>query len=391
MPAPRLFVLAAALLAASLAPPPTAAQAVGERTWTRANDSRTIEFPTTAKGNKVLAIDTHTHTLFSDGVVWPTVRLWEAEQDHLAAYAVTDHLEYRPYLADVPSQDHNRPYRVAATEAARIKARAHVVPGVEITRHEPYGHFNALFLTDANALPVDTTLRADPRETLKAARAQGAFIIWNHAWVLPGLEPGAADPLPAYQREILAEGLFDAMEVANSWQVSNDAFQTALTHGLAVIGASDVHTLIDTDTQIPEGQHRTVTLVLAADESVEGLRQALFAKRTAVLYRQSLYGREAELSEIVGAALRMPSRKRVTYFLAPDVVEVELTNDASIPLLLRFTSGSPISRPGVVTIPPHGALAVQFAGVADVAAFAPQVEVLNAFVAPDRPLVLTLR
>lgn len=391
MPAPRLFVLAAALLAASLPPPPTAAQSIGERSWTRANDSRAIEFPTTAKGNRVLALDTHTHTLFSDGVVWPTVRLWEAEQDRLAAYAVTDHLEHRPYLADVPSQDQNRPYQVAAAEAARIKARAHVIPGVEITRHEPYGHFNALFLADANALPVDTTLRADPREALKAARAQGAFIIWNHAWVLPGLEPGAADPLPAYQREILAEGLFDAMEVANSWQVSNDAFQTALTHGLAVIGASDVHTLIDTDTQIPEGQHRTVTLVLAADESVEGLRQALFAKRTAVLYRQTLYGRESELSEIVGAALRMPGRKRVMNFLAPDVVEVELTNDASIPLLLRFPSGSPISQPGVVTIPPHGARSVQFAGVADVAAFAPQVEVLNAFVAPDRPLTLSLR
>lgn len=379
--------LAAALLAGS----PAAAQVAAERTWTRANDSRAIEFPVTAKGNKVLAVDTHTHTLFSDGVVWPSVRLWEAEQDHLAAYVVTDHLEYRPYLADVPSPDHNRPYQIAVTEAERIKARAHVIPGVEISRYEPYGHFNALFLTDANALPVDLSMREDPRETLKAARAQGAFIIWNHAWALPGLEPGAADPMPDYQQEILAEGLFDAMEVANSWQVSDDAFRAALVHGLAVIGASDVHTLIDTDLQIPEGQHRTVTLVLAPDDSLDALRQGLFAKRTAALYRQTLYGREAELTEIVGAALRMPGRKRVLNFLAKEVVEVELTNDASIPLQLRFPGHSPLTRPGIVTVPANGALTVQFAGVPDVAAFALPVEVLNAFVAPERPLVITLR
>ena len=379
--------LAVALLAGS----PAAAQVAAERTWTRANDSRAIEFPVTAKGNKVLAVDTHTHTLFSDGVVWPSVRLWEAEQDHLAAYAVTDHLEYRPYLADVPSPDHNRPYQIALTEAERIKARAQVIPGAEISRYEPYGHFNALFLTDANALPVDLSMREDPRETLKAARAQGAFIIWNHAWALPGLEPGAADPMPDYQQEILAEGLFDAMEVANSWHVSDDAFRAALVHGLAVIGASDVHTLIDTDLQIPEGQHRTVTLVLAPDDSLDALRQGLFAKRTAALYRQTLYGREAELTEIVGAALRMPGRKRVLNFLAKEVVEVELTNDASIPLQLRFPGHSPLTRPGIVTVPANGALTVQFAGVPDVAAFALPVEVLNAFIAPERPLVITLR
>ncbi|USQ97558.1 Sb-PDE family phosphodiesterase [Caulobacter sp. RL271] len=380
-------IAAAALLSAQ----PAFAQSPDEMTWTRAGDTRRIDFPITAKGERVLAVDTHTHTVFSDGVVWPAVRVWEAEQDHLAAYAVTDHLDYQRYKADVRTgDDHNRAYEIAAEEAKRIGAKVLPIRGTEITRNAPWGHFNALFLKDANALPVDATMNLDPRPALRAAREQGAFVIWNHPWALPGLD-AVADPMPAAQRGLVADHLVDAVEIANSSQYSAVAFDMALKHDLAVVGASDVHGPIDVDWQIPEGQHRTATLVIARDGSGAAIQEAMAHSRTAALYRQTLYGRRRELDEIVGGALRVVGRKRIESFLTKDVVELELRNDAFMPFQLRFAADSPLTSPRVVTIPASGKLVILFANVTDMEAFAPKVEVLNAFVDPRTNLILSLR
>ena len=215
-------------------------------------------------------------------------------------------------------------------------------------------------------------------------------MIWNHPWALPGLD-AVADPMPSEQRGLVAEGLVHAVEIANSSQYSAPAFDMALKHDLAVVAASDVHGPIDVDKQIPEGQHRTVTLVIAKDGSAAAIQEAMTRKRTAALYRQALYGRERELAEIVGGAVRIVGRKRVESFMTKDMVELELRNDAFMPFQLRFMTESPLTSPRVVTIPAHGGLTIQFANVADMRAFAPRVEVLNAFVDPRSNLVLALR
>ena len=48
-------------------------------------------------GYKTLKCDFHMHTVFSDGAVWPTVRVDEAWQEGLDALAITDHIEYQPH------------------------------------------------------------------------------------------------------------------------------------------------------------------------------------------------------------------------------------------------------------------------------------------------------
>lgn len=384
-------LVASIAVALLMAAAPAGAQSPPERTSTRAHDTRAIEFPATAAGDRVLAVDTHTHTLFSDGLVWPTIRLWEAERDHLAAYALTDHLEARPHKGDVLGDDRNRPYAIATAEAARIKSRVQPINGAEITRELPWGHFNVLFVTDVNAIPVGD-LKSDPRPALRAARGQGAVIIWNHPWAYPGLDRGAGDPMPAGHRALLADGLMDAVEIANSAQYSSEAFDMALKHGLAVVGASDVHGLIDSDLQIPEGQHRTTTLVLAPDASIAAIRDAVLRKRTAALFRQALYGRERELSEIVGGALRIAGRRRVESFLTRDVVELEVRNDASIPFHLRFDPAAiPLTASRLAVVPARGKLVIQVANVSDLDGFTVKAEVLNAFIEPGRNLALTLR
>ncbi|MGD8499689.1 MAG: hypothetical protein PVJ86_03535, partial [Phycisphaerales bacterium] len=43
---------------------------------------------------KTLKCDLHMHTVFSDGSVWPTVRVDEAWREGLDAISITDHIEY---------------------------------------------------------------------------------------------------------------------------------------------------------------------------------------------------------------------------------------------------------------------------------------------------------
>lgn len=44
---------------------------------------------------ETLKCDFHTHTVFSDGLVWPDARIYEAWQEGLDAIAITDHIEHR--------------------------------------------------------------------------------------------------------------------------------------------------------------------------------------------------------------------------------------------------------------------------------------------------------
>ena len=98
-------------------------------------------------GFDVLKCDFHTHTVFSDGHVWPNVRNQEAWQEGLDALAITDHIEYTPHKEDV-NVAHNRGYALLV-ESAKM-SNILLVKGSEITRNTPPGHFNAIFTGDAS-------------------------------------------------------------------------------------------------------------------------------------------------------------------------------------------------------------------------------------------------
>ncbi len=100
-------------------------------------------------GYKTLKCDFHMHTIFSDGYVWPTVRVDEAWQEGLDAIAITDHIEYRPHKQDLVA-DLNRSYEIALPQAKEKGLL--LVKAAEITRETPPGHFNALFIDDVTPL-----------------------------------------------------------------------------------------------------------------------------------------------------------------------------------------------------------------------------------------------
>ncbi len=54
-------------------------------------------------GYRTLAVDPHTHSVFSDGSVWPVIRVQKSERDGLALLAVTEHLEYQPRAGELDS------------------------------------------------------------------------------------------------------------------------------------------------------------------------------------------------------------------------------------------------------------------------------------------------
>jgi hypothetical protein len=69
-------------------------------------------------GYQTLKCDFHMHTMFSDGAVWPPVRVDEAWRQGLDAISVTDHIEYQPHKND--AHQHNRPYELVAGPARQM-------------------------------------------------------------------------------------------------------------------------------------------------------------------------------------------------------------------------------------------------------------------------------
>ena len=327
-----------------------------------AADPRELRFPDLEDGRLVLSVDTHTHSVFSDGHVWPTVRVWEANKDRLDAMAITEHLEYQPYRKDIPHPDRNRAFELAAKENKKGRERTDLllIAGAEITRKYSPGHVNALFIDDAN--PLLTTKNrneetyANARDALREAKAQQAFMIWNHpAW--QNDFPDGVIKISKKQQALFDEGLIHGIEVANGEYFNDSSLQVALDHNLAIIGAADIHGLIDYDYDITAGTHRTVTLAFAEERSVTGIAQALFQKYTVALYDRQFIGREAELDALFNSFVsfeRLPSRRKDR-----QQTTVRIRNAGPIAIELKVAGNISLNKSvGYITVPAKGATVI---------------------------------
>ena len=309
------------------------------------SSQRAIVFPDTAD-YQTLVVDLHTHSVFSDGHVWPNIRVAEAVQDGLDAIAITEHLEWQPHLADIPHSNRNRAYQQAA-ESAKGSAVI-VLSGTEITRYEPVGHINAIFIDDANKLmnvegdaktSTDTRIFGEAaiqwpaQKSVEAAHKQGAFMFWNHPnW--SNRATSGITQMNDFHANNIQKGMLHGIEVANSFWYAEAAFQTALDYDLALIGTSDVHDLIDWDYKPHEGGHRPVTLVFAQEKTAESIKEALFARRTVVWFKNMLIGREADLSPLLEASLKVTGMQYQTDTV---IAEITLENTSDADFEARYT------------------------------------------------------
>ena len=244
-----------------------------------------------------LKCDFHTHTVFSDGLVWPSVRSEEAWRQGLDVLAITDHIEYQPHKEDLPT-NHNRASEIASEEADELDLI--LLRGAEITRKMPPGHLNAIFLNDID--PVETT---EYKDAIKAAADQGAFIFWNHpGWRQP-------DEIPIWydeHTELLNNGWIHGIEVVNEKTYYPKVHKWCLDKNLTMFGNSDIHEPIAFEYDLSKGEHRAVTLVFAKEKSVEAVKEALFDHRTVVYHNNLLIGKKNFLAPLFNASLIIKNR-----------------------------------------------------------------------------------
>ena len=288
------------------------------------------------EGYQTLKTDLHIHTVFSDGKVWPNIRVQEALRENLDAISLTEHLEYQPHLDDIPHPDRNRSYAIAMQEAKDHDLL--IIHGSEITRSAPIGHNNAVFIKDANKLMAE-----DGLTPFKEAKKQGAFVFWNHpAWYAQN--PNGNPVLSDFQKERIQKGELHGIEVINSVDYAEESLALALEQNLTIMGTSDIHGLIDWD-YTEKGNHRPITLVFAKEKSIASMQEALFEGRTVAVYNDLLVGKAEFLKPLIQASIQVIAAKYIT---KTQILEVKLENVSSSPLLFQnemaysFYSSSPV-------------------------------------------------
>ena len=290
--------------------------------------------------------DLHNHTIFSDGHLTMQSRVREAWADGLDVIAVTEHLEFRPHEKDLvkylkgytgkgakakaydfvskpgPAKedimvDFNYPVELARKTAKNYDMT--IISGIEVTRKpDEYCHFNALFTTDNNAI-----YDADPMQSLRNARKQGALITQNH----PGWSRKSCN-ITEFEQAAFDEGLIDGVEIMNGISFYPKAMQRCIDKKLYMLACTDVHGL--TSTYRNCGVFRTMTFIFAKENTSKAIRKALEKHQTLAYSAGHIAGESALLQEFfkasVNCKLLAHGKKNSSY---------ALTNTTSIGYKLR--------------------------------------------------------
>lgn len=300
-------------------------------------------------GYQTLQCDFHIHSIFSDGKVWPTVRVDEAHREGLDVISLTEHLSPSPHRNFlVPG--HNHSYEITAPYAKERDIL--LIRGSEITRPMAPGHSNAIFLSDSE--PLDTE---NWRDAFVEAKKQNAFIFWNHpSWERQ--QPDETRWFPEHT-DLYENGMLHGIEVVNGTGYSPEAHQWCIDKNLTMIGTSDSHAPVMPDLMNP-GKHRTMTLVFARERTPEAVREALDARRTLVYFDDVLIGDKKLLRSLYESALEIEDIERESRR-----VTIRFKNKSGLTFRLKKTAHEPgidYLRTGERVIAPHsnGTFVVRF-------------------------------
>jgi hypothetical protein len=323
---------------------------------------------------RTLKCDFHLHTVFSDGEVWPTTRVTEAWRDGLDAIAITDHAGYNPNRLELPA-NLTRPHAIA--QALADQTGALLIPAVEIA--EGNLHANALFVKDPNVFFGLGLLAA-----LRKAREQGAIAFWNH----PGWKGTAEWFEPIAQAH--GEGLLQGIELVNGLDFYREAYPWVEAKKLAIFANSDLHSAAPAQ-YAP--RKRPITLVFAARADLDGVREALEARRTAAWMGGEVWGEESLLKGLwEGAA------KALEAGISVDGVRrttgLKFHNQSAIPFKVRASKAPPWLGVRDAELPEGKVAAI----IMNVARSAPvgrnqveiELEITNLHTGPGRNLTVTV-
>ncbi len=291
-------------------------------------------------GYNVYKADLHTHTIYSDGNVTPKYRVREAWTDGLDIMACTEHVEYRPYEGKmlsylkgyVPTDNKgilvDLNFSNRETQAEAVSYGITIIPGVEITRKpETIGHYNALFVEDAN-----TIYDADAAQSIRNARKQGALILHNHpGWRRKSLE------MTEFEKVVYGEGLVDGVEVMNGAEFYPSVVGRASENKLFVSANTDLH-----GTAAMEygsiGHHRNMTFIFAKECTLEAIKEALKERRTLAYSFGTVAGEEQLIKDFFNASVSF----EIVSTDSKGTRYIRMTNKTSINYVLRFGKGNPV-------------------------------------------------
>jgi 3',5'-nucleoside bisphosphate phosphatase len=334
-------------------------------------------------GYQTLISDFHMHTVFSDGAVWPTVRVDEAKREGLDVIALTDHIEDRVlrHKKDLStSTNRNRAYEI--TVPAAKKANILLIKGAEITPPMPPGHHNVLFLDDLNQIvvpePKVKTLKEQSLyllDVVEKANEQKAFVFWNHL----GCKGAKKGRWTNAHTTMYEKKWMHGIEVVSSQRYYSNAHRWCLEKNLTMLGCSDLH---PPSFYYPYtvNNHRSLTLVFAKERTVESVEEALWAGRTAVWFRDRIIGRKQYLEPLFNSCVTLSKLKR-----NDEMVQFELANNALIDLELENCDTLGPSR---IIIPARSAVTVKAKLPKDADAAALSYEVKNFLIEPNRGLIV---
>ena len=279
------------------------------------------------ENQELICADLHIHTVFSDGSVWPDIRVEEARREGLDLIALTEHLEYQPYAEDLPHPDRNRSYEIALS-SLKEGEKLQVIHGSEITRSMPPGHLNAVFIKDANKLLFPN----DSLAGIKAASKQGAFVFWNHPnWDVQRSNGIARlDPFHTY---LIKNKLLHGIEVVNATTFSEEALQLALDNDLTIMGTSDIHGLTTWNHNIAKGGHRPMTFILTNSKRPQAIKEALFEGKTIVWFEDILIGKEEYIKKVIKVNVTFESAR---YKKDKQILYVTIVNHSVLPMQMKY-------------------------------------------------------
>ena len=339
-----------------------------------------LTFPN-IEGYQTITADLHMHTVFSDGVVWPTVRVQEAWRNGLDAISITDHIEYLPHKDDV-RPEFNRSYEIAKPEAENMHVI--LIRGAEITRDEPHGHFNAIFLQDCDALNVP-----DQKDAVRIAHEQGAFITWNH----PEWKRTGDSVWGDIQQEYLELGWMQGIEVFNGRSYYKNAHQWAIDKNLTMLSTTDVHSPIDEAYDFSRGEQRAMTILFVKENSAVGIKDALFDKRTVAYSNNTLIGREAWVRPLFESSVAVETPEATLKGKTPFMVSIHNSSPVSFELKADGHVRG-ISFPNTLTLPAGKTVLLRLQGGGSKTSGQENIslpyQVTNIWLAPDTFLPITL-
>jgi hypothetical protein len=325
-------------------------------------------------GYQVLKCDFHMHTVFSDGNVWPTIRVQEAWLEGLDVIAISDHIEYQPKSDDVKT-NHNRPYQLAKDVAS--ERNIILIKATEITRQTPPGHFNALFIGDASGYLGERATNENDRAAIQKPIDQKAFIFWNH----PGWK--ATSVVGSYEWIDFVDVLhkeknLHGIEVFNGTNFYKKGLDWCIDKNLTVLANTDVHGVIGYEYQLGNAS-RTMTLVLAREKTEAGVREALEARRTIAWSGKYLAGKEELLNNLFHACVKL----KPAHFTRNDRSSYEISNESDLYFELKLKSGNGTEK---VFLHPHSSQVIS----AKTGQKGLEYEAVTSFVRSDKNLVVEI-